>query len=90
MEIEDDGVFFDSGASLIYLPAKSYDKVLAKITDGKECAQADNFLWACNCTGAEDPTFPTIYILLGSYYNQHWFELEGQDYLYTLEGYCII
>lgn len=36
----------------------------------------------CQCTGEDDTSFPDLDILIGSYFNKHWFKLQSTDYIY--------
>ena len=74
LPISSSEIIFDSGSSLIYIPHLSYNVIIKEISKGKECNVEDSSgLFVCTCNGAEDSSFPTIFMQLGSKQNQYWF-----------------
>ena len=49
------------------------------------CAVLSSGMLACSCSGDGDSSFPDLQILIGSYFNKHWFTLKGTDYIYYSE-----
>ena len=61
-------VLLNSGTSYIHIPNRSYSKIIDVILRGKECyLDEDINLWVCKeCSGADDPSYPTFKVLIGS------------------------
>jgi hypothetical protein len=77
-------VILDSGSSLIYIPTKEFTSITTQIYRHKLCSKntKDNFIY-CPCDANLDSlnAYPTIEILVGDFTAQHYFSLEGSDYL---------
>ena len=43
------------------------------------------FSYKCSCTGQNDPSFPSIRILAGSWNRQLWFDIPSKNYLWYNE-----
>ena len=75
-------VIFDTGSSLAFLPTKEYTAFINEVFKTKDCFKhaTDDMLY-CICEESTDEGWPTISMLMGSEKSQHWFYLQGRDYL---------
>ena len=77
-------VILDSGSSLIYIPTKEFNSITTEIYTHKLCSKntQDNFVYCpCDANLESLNAYPTIEILMGDFTDQHYFSLEGSDYL---------
>lgn len=76
IEIENNQIIIDSGASNNYFPSKQFKAVIEEIKLGKDCEwEKSDPTHKCKCEGEKDKTFPTIKLELGSMFLKHVFEL---------------
>ena len=72
----------DTGSSLIYVPTREFASILVEIQRFTDCEWYDRSQeHVCDCPRGNREDFPTISILLGGTYDQHWFYLKGEDYM---------
>lgn len=83
-------ITINSRAIQNYIPVTAYDKIMAEIKGKKECSITPSDLWKCECTGIDDPSFPTMSMVMGSNSGQYVFDLENKDYLEKVQIWCII
>lgn len=64
-----DSIIFDSGSSINHIPTKEYNILLNTLTRDHKCKTVMNPLetYYCQCSGADDPTYPTLKLHSGDY-----------------------
>lgn len=79
-------IFFDTGASLNFVPTKLFKSIVSHIEEqkGEKCtpAENDNDMLVCPCTGIHDRAFPNIKIQMGESKDVNkWFTYHSRYYL---------
>lgn len=74
LKVTVDNCIFDSGASLMFVPAVEYSNIMAAIKQTHTCDETDESgLEMCRCGSENDADFPRIKFLVGSHKGAHWF-----------------
>ena len=74
LKVTVDNVIFDSGASLMFVPAVEYSHIINEIKKTHTCDETDSSgLQMCRCGSENDSNFPKLKFLVGSHKGAHWF-----------------
>ena len=79
LPITGDSIILDSGSSINHIPSKEFNLIINVITRDHECKTFMNPLetYFCDCSGANDDTFPTLELMSGNIT----FTLRPEDYI---------
>lgn len=90
MRITAGNIFFDTGASLNYIPPIEHEELMNAIRKTKTCDLNSDQTYVCDCDSTEDEDFPVLRMQIGSDSSNRWFEFHSRFYAKKMSGKCHI
>ena len=91
MRISANNIFFDTGASLNYIPPLEHESFMNELKKRKTCDfDMAKDIHICDCESIEDTDFPVLKMNIGSEDKNRWFEYHSRFYAKFISGRCQI